>query len=48
MSGYNDSRLLARGIAEAQVSLIFKPFKPEELSDKVKELMASAPPPVPA
>jgi two-component system, cell cycle sensor histidine kinase and response regulator CckA len=38
MSGYNDSRLVYRGLEEANVNLLVKPFSPDELVDKVGEL----------
>ena len=31
MSGYNDSRLVHRGVEEASVNLLVKPFSPDEL-----------------
>jgi PAS domain S-box-containing protein len=39
MSGYNDGRLVTRGIEQAKVSLLYKPFRPDELLDKVGELV---------
>ncbi len=38
MSGYNDSRLMSRGVAEGQVRLLVKPFTPNQLLDLVGEL----------
>jgi len=38
MTGYNDSRLLARGIEQANVNLLLKPFTPDQLSQQVAEL----------
>ena len=38
MSGYNDSRLVNRGVEQAHVNLLVKPFSPDELVDKVGEL----------
>ena len=38
MSGYNDSRLMSRGVAEAEVRLLVKPFTPGQLLDTVREL----------
>jgi PAS domain S-box-containing protein len=38
MSGYNDSRLLARGLEEQSVNLLTKPFTPDELAEQVARL----------
>ena len=38
MSGYNDSRLVHRGVEEANVNLLVKPFSPDDLVVKVGEL----------
>ena len=38
MSGYNDSRLVHRGVEEANVNLLVKPFSPDELVERVGEL----------
>ncbi len=38
MSGYNDSRLAHRGVEEAKVNLLVKPFSPDDLVVKVGEL----------
>jgi two-component system, cell cycle sensor histidine kinase and response regulator CckA len=38
MSGYNDSRLIHRGVEEANINLLVKPFTPDELVMKVEEL----------
>ena len=38
MSGYNDSRLVSRGVAEAKVRLLVKPFTPDQLLGMVREL----------
>jgi hypothetical protein len=38
MSGYNDSRLIARGLEEASVNLLAKPFTPDELAEQVARL----------
>ena len=40
MSGYNDSRLVHRGVEEANVNLLVKPFSPDELVKRVAELTA--------
>jgi PAS domain S-box-containing protein len=40
MSGYNDSRLVSRGIEEAKVNLLVKPFTPDQLIARVGELTA--------
>ena len=41
MSGYNDSRLVSRGVAEAKVRLLVKPFTPDELLAIVRELTSA-------
>ncbi|MGH2891926.1 MAG: PAS domain S-box protein [Solirubrobacteraceae bacterium] len=38
MSGYNDSRLVHRGVEEANVNLLVKPFSPDELVERVDQL----------
>jgi PAS domain S-box-containing protein len=38
MSGYNDSRLISRGVEQAKVNLLTKPFTPDQLLSKVREL----------
>ncbi len=38
MTGYNDSRLIARGIEQASVNLLLKPFTPDQLAQQVAEL----------
>jgi two-component system cell cycle sensor histidine kinase/response regulator CckA len=40
MSGYNDSRLANRGIEQAKVNLLSKPFTPDELVERVRALIA--------
>jgi two-component system cell cycle sensor histidine kinase/response regulator CckA len=40
MSGYNDSRLVNRGVQRAKVNLLVKPFTPDELIGRVGELTA--------
>jgi PAS domain S-box-containing protein len=40
MSGYNDSRLVARGVQQANVNLLVKPFTPDQLLARVQELTA--------
>lgn len=40
MSGYNDSRLIARGVHGTQMPLLSKPFRPDELTQKVSEMIA--------
>ena len=42
MSGYNDSRLISRGVAEAKVRLLVKPFTPDQLLGMVRELTSVA------
>jgi PAS domain S-box-containing protein len=42
MSGYNDSRLVSRGVEEANVNLLVKPFAPDQLIDRVAELTERA------
>jgi CheY-like chemotaxis protein len=39
MSGYNDSRLLDRGVNQASVNLVVKPFTPDELIRRVAMLI---------
>jgi DNA-binding response OmpR family regulator len=48
MSGYNDSRLVHRGVEEARANLLVKPFSPEELVAKVAELAGRESPPASA
>ena len=38
MSGYNDSRLVSRGVEEAKVNLLVKPFTPDQLFERVRSL----------
>ncbi|HTU95014.1 MAG TPA: PAS domain S-box protein [Solirubrobacteraceae bacterium] len=45
MSGYNDSRLVHRGVEEAKVNLVVKPFSPGELVQRVGELTGGQSPP---
>jgi CheY-like chemotaxis protein len=45
MSGYNDSRLVHRGVEEANVNLLVKPFSPDDLVKRVAELTAGESPP---
>jgi hypothetical protein len=45
MSGYNDSRLVHRGVEEANVNLLVKPFSPDELVERVEELTGRESPP---
>ena len=40
MSGYNDSRLLSRGVEQAQVDLLVEPFTPDQLFERVRALTA--------
>lgn len=42
ISGYNDSRLMSKGLDEAKINLLSKPFTPEQLSDRVRALTNSA------
>jgi PAS domain S-box-containing protein len=48
MSGYNDSRLVHRGVEEARANLLVKPFSPDELVAKVAELAGRESPPASA
>jgi two-component system cell cycle sensor histidine kinase/response regulator CckA len=48
MSGYNDSRLVHRGVEDANVNLLVKPFSPDDLVGKVAELTGGEPPPASA
>jgi CheY-like chemotaxis protein len=43
MSGYNDSRLLTRGVEQSKVNLLVKPFTPEQLIARVRTLAAQLP-----
>jgi len=43
MSGYNDSRLLTRGVEEANVHLLAKPFTPDQLAEQVAQLTSHSP-----
>ncbi len=45
MSGYNDSRLVHRGVEQSNVNLLVKPFSPDELVAKVDELTGRGSPP---
>jgi DNA-binding response OmpR family regulator len=45
MSGDNDSRLVHRGVEQANVNLLVKPFSPDELVAKVDELTGRESPP---
>ena len=45
MSGYNDSRLVHRGVEESNVNLLVKPFSPDDLVEKVAELTGRESPP---
>lgn len=38
MSGYNDSRLLTRGVEQSKVNLLVKPFTPDQLIARVRTL----------
>jgi PAS domain S-box-containing protein len=40
MSGYNDSRLVSRGVEQANVNLLVKPFTPDELVGRVGQCLA--------
>lgn len=40
MSGYNDARLLSRGVEQARSSLLVKPFTPDQLVARIGVLMA--------
>ncbi len=39
LSGYNDSRLVSRGVKQANVNLLIKPFTPAELVGRVHDLL---------
>jgi two-component system cell cycle sensor histidine kinase/response regulator CckA len=41
MSGYADSQLVSRGLPDRAVAILQKPFSPEDLLDRVAELLAS-------
>ena len=42
MSGYNDSRRVNRGVEQANVNLLVKPFTQEQLMSRVGELTGRA------
>jgi PAS domain S-box-containing protein len=42
MSGYNDSRLVSRGVEEAHVELLAKPFRADELLARVRALTTAS------
>jgi len=42
MSGYNDNRLVSRGVAEAKARLLVKPFTGEQLLAAVKDMASAA------
>ena len=44
MSGYNDSRLVSRGVAGTKVRLLVKPFTPDQLLADVREQLSSGTP----
>jgi hypothetical protein len=44
MSGYNDSRLVSRGVAQANVNLLVKPFTPDQLLTTVQQLTTTREP----
>jgi hypothetical protein len=41
MSGYNDSRLVSRGVEESSVNLLVKPFRPDQLVARVNEMIGA-------
>ncbi len=41
MSGYIDSRLMHRGVEQAKVNMLIKPFSPDQLISRVSELIDS-------
>jgi hypothetical protein len=43
MSGYNDSRVVSRGVEQANVNLLVKPFTPSELINRVRDLAGVEP-----
>ena len=43
ISGYTDSRLVAGGLAKTNVTILHKPFLPEDLARKVRELLPTSP-----
>jgi len=42
MSGYTDDAILRRGVVEDGIPFLEKPFTPEELARKVREVLDSA------
>ncbi len=43
MSGYNDSRLVNRGVPRTSVNLLVKPFTPDQLVRRVAQLTGREP-----
>ena len=43
MSGYNDSTLMRHGIAESESNYLQKPFTPDVLTRKVRDLLDQTP-----
>jgi len=41
MSGYTDDAIVHHGVMEAEMAFIQKPFSPESLARKVREVMDS-------
>ena len=44
MSGYTENGIVHRGVLEAQVPFIEKPFKLDNLLRKIREVLDSPPP----
>jgi DNA-binding response OmpR family regulator len=48
MSGYTDDTLISHGVALGELAFIQKPFTPTTLLDRVREVLDSAAPGLPA
>jgi DNA-binding response OmpR family regulator len=43
MSGYTDDAVVRHGVREADVSLLNKPFTPDELARRVRDVLDAPP-----
>jgi hypothetical protein len=41
MSGYTDDAVVRHGVSDAEIAFIQKPFKPAELTQKVREVLGT-------
>ena len=48
VSGYTDDALSQHGVLDQQLAFLAKPFTPETLAQKVREVLEDAPPPGPS